>query len=253
VRVTCRAGDEHTLARRAAAAGTDVIVALGGDGTWSNVARGILDAGRDTCLALLAGGTGNDLAQNIGAPAHDVRATLDLVFSGSPRRIDVGYVNATPFLNSCGVGFDVAVIQALPRAGSSLGRSAYLLTAGRKLWRYRAIAVNGERFLVIVIGNGARFGGGMLLAPGAATDDGLLDLVAVRDVGPIARVRALLAAPRGKHLKLPAVEHARSARFDLRFESAPLYEVDGELVQADRCELAVRCEQRRLRVCVTSP
>ena len=246
---SCRIGDERTLARRAAEAGIATIIALGGDGTWSNVARGILDAGTDTRLALLAGGTGNDLAKNVGAPAHDVHATLDLAFDGPDRRIDVGYVNDTPFVNSCGVGFDVAVIQALPRGGSPLGKSAYLLTAARKLWRYRAITVDGQPYLVIVIGSGARFGGGMLLAPGANNDDGLLDLVAVRDVRPLARVRTLIAASIGKHIGLAGVESKRASSFELRFEQPPLFEVDGELVQADRSTLSVRCEQQRLRIC----
>jgi diacylglycerol kinase (ATP) len=213
------------------------------------VARGILDAGTDTRLALLAGGTGNDLAKNVGAPADDVPATLDLAFDGPDRLIDVGYVNDTPFVNSCGVGFDVAVIQALPRGGSPLGKSAYLLTAARKLWRYRGISVDGKTYLVIVIGSGAQFGGGMLLAPGAQNDDGLLDFVAVRDMGSLARVRTLLAASRGWHIGLPGVETKRAASFELRFEQPPLFEVDGELVQADRPTLVVRCEKQRLRVC----
>jgi diacylglycerol kinase (ATP) len=225
------------------------IIALGGDGTWSNVARGILDAGTDTRLALLAGGTGNDLARNVGAPANDVNATLDLAFDGPDRRIDVGYVNGTAFVNACGVGFDVAVIQSLPPGGSSLGTSAYLLTAARKLWGYRAVSIGAQRYLVIVIGNGARFGGGMLLAPGATIDDGLLDYVAVHDQGPFARVRTLLAASRGKHLGLPGVDHSRAASFELHFETPPLFEVDGELVQADRPTLTVSCEKQRLRVC----
>ncbi len=250
MQTSCRIGDERTLARRAAEAGVETIIALGGDGTWSNVARGILDAGTDTRLALLAGGTGNDLAHNVGAPAHDVRATLDFAFDGPDRRIDVGYVNDTPFVNSCGVGFDVAVVQSMPRGGSSLGRSAYMLTAARKLWRYRAISIDGQLYLVIVIGSGARFGGGMLLAPGAEIDDGLLDLVAVADVGMFARLLTLLAASRGKHVGLPGVECRRAASFELGFDAPPVFEVDGELVQADRPTLMVRCEKQRLRVCV---
>jgi len=200
-------------------------------------------------LALLAGGTGNDLARNVGAPADDIEATLDLAFAGPDRRIDVGYVNDTPFLNSCGVGFDVAVVQALPRGGSSLGAGAYVLTAARKLWRYQGIASDGQRYLVIVIGNGARFGGGMLLAPGAVNDDGLLDLVAVRDVGPLARMRTLLAAKYGKHIGLPGVEHRRAESFELPFDAPPLFEADGELVQSESSSLRIRCERQRLRIC----
>lgn len=256
VAVSPAPGGERDLARSAAAAGAETIVALGGDGTWSNVARGILEAGRDTRLALLAGGTGNDLARNVGAPANDIAATLDLAFGERERRIDVGYANGVPFLNCCGVGFDVAVIEALARRGRSLGRSAYLLTAAQRLWRYQPIAAavgtasSIKPYLVLAIGNGAYFGGGMRLAPDARNDDGILDLIAVRDSAPLTRLRTLLAASRGRHIGRSGVEHATRSAFELRFEAAPLYQVDGELVQADRPSLTVRCERQRLRICV---
>lgn len=254
VTLTRSAGDERTLARTAAAAGATTIIALGGDGTWSNVARGILDARSDTRLALIAGGTGNDLAHNVGAPAHDVEATLALAFDGPDRRIDVGYANHAAFVNCCGAGFDVAVLEALRRGGASLGRHAYLVAAARLFWRYRAISLAITPaammpYLLVVIGNGARFGGGMLLAPGAQVDDGMLDLVAVREASPLRRLRTLLAAARGRHFGLAGVERRSATAFDLRFETAPVFEVDGELVQADRPLLTVRCEKQRIRIC----
>ncbi len=255
VSLTRAVGDERTLAREAAAAGVTTIIALGGDGTWSNVARGILDARCDTRLALLAGGTGNDLAHNVGAPAHDSEATLSLAFDGPDRRIDVGYANDTAFVNCCGAGFDVAVIEALMRGGASLGRHAYLVAAARLLWRYRAISAaisptaSIASYLIVVIGNGARYGGGMRLAPGARVDDGILDLVAVREAPPLRRLQTLVAAARGRHLGLAGVEHRTAATFDLRFETPPVFEVDGELVHADRSTLTVRCEKQRLRIC----
>jgi YegS/Rv2252/BmrU family lipid kinase len=242
------------MARRSAASGVSTIVALGGDGTWSNVARGILDAKSDARLALLAGGTGNDLAKNVGVPADNVHATLDLAFAEPAKRIDVGYVNDTPFVNSCGVGFDVAVVQALGATGSTLGKSAYLFTAARLLWRQPAIraAYDGRatmsEYLVIVIGNGARFGGGMLLAPQAVNDDGMLDLVAVRDMPALARVRTLLAASAGRHLGMPGVDHLTSTSFELRFDSAPNFEADGEIFGAERETLKIRCERQKLRI-----
>ena len=218
------------------------------------MARGILDAGTDTRLALLACGTGNDLARNVHTPAHDIDATLDLAFAGTARRIDVGYADNVPFLNCCGVGFDVAVIQALARGGRTLGRSAYLVTAARTFWNYRAIAATVgpgalRPYLVLAVGNGAFFGGGMRLAPGATNDDGVLDLIAVQDSAPLMRLRTLLAAARGQHLGRRGVEHQQRSTFELGFETPPIFQVDGELVQADRPRLTVRCEKQRLRIC----
>jgi diacylglycerol kinase (ATP) len=221
------------------------------------VARGLLDAGRDTRLALLAGGTGNDLARNLGVPAADIDATLDLVWSRAERRIDVGYVNDVAFINSCGVGFDTAVLEAMARRQGARSHGAYLATALRLLWRYRpnAIAIDdagAEAYLVAVIGNGARFGGGMHIAPGAVPDDGLLDLVAVRDMPPLARLRTLLRAARGEHLQLPGVVHRRARAFELVFAAPPLFQLDGDLMRSETARLTVRCERARLSVCAAS-
>ncbi len=83
----------------------------------------------------------------------------------------------------------------------------------------------------------------------ATIDDGVLDLIAVRDAPPLRRLWTLLAAARGKHLGMAGVEHRTAAAFTLRFETAPLFEVDGELVQSDSATISVRCERARLRVC----
>src|SRR5262245_19566821 len=78
IEVTSAAGEEHALAERALADGATTLVAVGGDGTWSNVANAILDAGAssaDCRLALLASGTGNDFAKTLGAPVQIGRAS----------------------------------------------------------------------------------------------------------------------------------------------------------------------------------
>lgn len=184
-------------------------------------------------------------------------ATLDLVWSDATRRIDVGYVNDIPFINSCGTGFDVAVLEAMARRRGATTHGAYLTTALRLLWRYRpdAMAIDdapAESYLVAVIGNGARFGGGMHLAPGAEPDDGLLDLVAVRDLAPWSRLHTLLRASRGQHLELPGVVHRRAATFDLTLTAPPLVQIDGELMRCDAARLRIRCERARLRVCAVA-
>src|SRR5690242_16040584 len=74
IRLTRGPGDERVRAAEAAAEGVETIVALGGDGTWGNVARGMLESGRDARLVPIAAGTGNDFPHALGLPAHDVAA-----------------------------------------------------------------------------------------------------------------------------------------------------------------------------------
>src|SRR5437867_9082221 len=76
--VTTAKHEEGSIARHAIDRGFGTLVAVGGDGTWSNVAQAILESQSDCRLALLAAGTGNDFAKTLGAPAHDFAVTARL-------------------------------------------------------------------------------------------------------------------------------------------------------------------------------
>ena len=108
IRLTTRRHEERDLARAAASEGVETIMALGGDGTWGNSARGILESGRDARLAIISGGTGNDLAHATGVPAHDPEAMVRVACSGAEMRVDVGCAAGVHFLKVAGVGFDAA-------------------------------------------------------------------------------------------------------------------------------------------------
>ena len=104
-------GDEARLATEAIARGFRRIVAVGGDGTWSNVANAILKTGEPASLGLVPGGTGCDLAKTLGIPARDVAACCRIVLAGATKKIDVGRVEDRHFLNIAGFGYDVAVLE----------------------------------------------------------------------------------------------------------------------------------------------
>jgi diacylglycerol kinase family enzyme len=84
IRSTRGPGEERDLAARAAEEGIETIVALGGDGTWGNVARGILDARRDARLVPIAAGTGNDFPHALGLPAFDPVAMARIAAGRGP-------------------------------------------------------------------------------------------------------------------------------------------------------------------------
>src|SRR5262245_66069078 len=92
--LTAAPRDEERLASEAIARGFRRIVAVGGDGTWSNVGNAILRSGVPAHLALVPGGTGCDLAKTLGIPQRDVAACCRIVLSGNARPIDVGRVEA---------------------------------------------------------------------------------------------------------------------------------------------------------------
>ena len=252
-RETRAPGDETRLVRDALDAGAGTIVALGGDGTWSKVAAAMVAARTDCALALLAGGTGNDLAWNLGIPASDPHAIARLVEAGATRQIDVGYVDDRCFVNAAGFGFDAAVLEAATGRTWPRGDALYLACALERLFGYGGIdvAVGGagmQRHLLLVIANGSRFGGSFRIAPSADVSDGLLDVVAIADASAARRVHLLAAATRGAHVAMRGVSVTGTSGLSLRFRTAPIYEVDGDLSRAAAPEVAVRCVPRALRV-----
>jgi diacylglycerol kinase (ATP) len=84
---------------------------LGGDGSVSHAARGLIAARSATPLVIFAGGTGNDFAKSLGVPARDFLAMARRIEAGSVRVIDAGEIDGVPFVNSAGFGFDVDVLQ----------------------------------------------------------------------------------------------------------------------------------------------
>lgn len=250
---TTRSGDEALLTRRALDDGATTIAAVGGDGTWSNVADAIVHAGADCRLALLAAGTGNDFAKSIGVPARNYEAMARCAVAGPEQSVDVGRIEGRHFLNCVGFGFDVAVLESMSNGRWFTGYLVYASAALRQLFRYRGIELadaEADRAtrLLFVVSNGKWFGGAFRIAPHASCYDGLLDAVAVADSSPLGRVELFLHALRGSHIRLPAVEMRQARTFSLTFRGPPAYEVDGEFRRAEERVLQIECLPGALRV-----
>lgn len=241
VRLTRGPGDERDLAARAAAEGIDTIVALGGDGTWGNVARGILEGGGDPRLVPIAAGTGNDFPHALGLPAADPRAMARIAAGRGSVRVDVGQVNGIPFLNVAGIGLEAEVLRAVRNFRGLSGTMVYVAAALPLLRTYRAVRASlrfGEEpagpvgaWVAIVASNGPRFGGGFRVAPGASVTDGMIDVISVRDAPPRRRLQLFLRARLGTHVGQPEVDRRPASRLRLEFDAPPLLDADGELHQ----------------------
>jgi diacylglycerol kinase family enzyme len=130
---TSRRGHATRLAQGAAAAGADVVVVLGGDGTLNEAANGL--AGSRCALAALPGGSTNVFARSIGLPNDPIEATgvlLDALSRRSIERVGLGSVNRRYFLFHTGVGFDAAVVAQVER------RAGLKRYAGHPLFVYAA-------------------------------------------------------------------------------------------------------------------
>lgn len=256
---TQKAGDEARLAGEAVAHGFKRIVAVGGDGTWSNVGNALIRTGSDAALGLIAGGTGCDLAKSLGIPARDIAACAAIVRGGRVRRIDAGRIEDKYFLNIAGFGFDIAVIEDSWRVRWLQGDLVYLYCALRQMRRFPGFPVEIEadgaalgrhELLMLVIANARVFGGGFQIAPAAELDDGRLEGMAFANMGFFRRLAILSALMQGRHTASPEVRATRAARYRLRFERPPAYETDGEWNQASSAEITVEAVPGALPVLV---
>ena len=114
VRRTERAGHATEIAAEEAARGTDVVVAVGGDGTVNEVARALVHT--ETALGIIPCGSGNGLARHLRIPM-DVEGAFQLIEELCITSIDYGTINDAPFFCTCGVGFDAFISQKFAEAG----------------------------------------------------------------------------------------------------------------------------------------
>ena len=240
------AGHALQLARNALRAGHRRFLAVGGDGTLNELLNGLFleDAAlaHECTLAILPVGRGNDWARGRGIPL-DYGSSIAVLRSGRTMHHDVGMARlgteARPdlryFLNVAGAGFDAHVVR-LTRA-SRLGPLTYLAGLVRGFASYRpevlevsggARSLNGRAFVVFAA-IGRYCGGGMLVAPSAQADDGLLDAVIIGDIGKAElawNLRRLFDGTLHEYRKVTAF---KSEWLDVRGSRAVPVEVDGEL------------------------
>ena len=241
---TQRPGHARELAEAAAAAGEKEIACLGGDGTLSEVVRGL--GGRFVTLYLIPCGTGNDFAKVFSLPKDPV-AALEAQLAGTPRPVDVGRLNGECFINVSGSGFDVEVLRQAGRF-KRLGKGLlpYLLGILAALRKFRALPVEitaegkttREEVTIFSVGNGCYIGGGMKAVPHALPDDGLFDVVIAEKFSRRKILRLLTKFIPGKHTNLPGVREFRCREITFRCPGMVL-DVDGELIPADEARYEI--------------
>jgi diacylglycerol kinase (ATP) len=222
----------------AIAQGLDVLAVVGGDGM---VHLGVeLAAETRTTLAIVAAGTGNDVARGLGLPVHDPVRAADLVTTGTPRTIDaVRHVDTHGgrhwFVGVLGAGFDSVVNERANTWPWPKGKMRYNLAILRELPLFKAIpyvvTIDGVRHetraMLVVVGNGPSYGGGMRVLPDASFDDGLLDVLLLHEISTVEFLRVFPKVFKGAHVDHPAVEIIRGRSVTLEADRIVAY-ADGE-------------------------
>lgn len=198
--MTERPGQATELAREAAKRGSETVIAFGGDGTITETAAGL--RGTKTALGIIPSGTGNDFIKSAGIPKQWEQA-LDFILTHPARPVNSGMANDRLFLNECGTGFDVMVLDFAERVKTRFrGMLPYLYGVVRAVAAFRPIPMHIEvgdeavldgSYMVCAVGNGSYIGGGIPITPGADLTDGLLDVLVV-DAVPRWRIPFYLPA-----------------------------------------------------------
>lgn len=205
---------------------------------------------------MVPGGTGNDFAKTLGVAGLTPAAVAELVATGESTPIDVGWADGFYFLNSCGFGFDAAVLQASNTTRFLKGDAVYIYSALRQLFTYAGLLVSAHgapgidpgRMLMVTVSNGRFLGGAFKIAPHASVRDGRLDVCFFQDSGLTKRLRMFVAAFRGAHVGMSGVLTASISQLELSFPDNPSMEMDGELRVARSKSVGLRCFPGALRV-----
>ncbi|RFA22718.1 diacylglycerol kinase family protein [Subtercola boreus] len=257
-----RATDFRALAaaaRAAVADHPDALVVVGGDGM---VSLGVnIVGGTSVPLGIVPTGTGNDSARGLGIPFEfdASMAALRSAFERGPRTIDLGYLTHAGgemwFASALSAGFDARVNERANHMKRPRGASRYTIALLVELLRLRprryTLEVDGVRRTVdsvlLAVANNSSIGGGMMIAPDARLDDGLLDLFIV---DPISRVRFLRLFPKvfkGTHAGLPIVSLSRVREVTVAVNSGDIVAyADGERVGPLPVTVSVRAGALRV-------
>ncbi|MFL6237346.1 MAG: diacylglycerol/lipid kinase family protein [Thermoanaerobaculia bacterium] len=221
--VSRKVSDLAEQARRAAEEGVERLLVAGGDGTMHYAVQGL--AGTSCALGVIPLGSGNDLAGTLGAPP-DLDAAVERAVSGEVRRIDLVRVGETVSVSYAGVGFDSEVTRYANETKILRGPLIYFYSVIHTLItfvppRMRVVWDGGEfegKVMFAVINNLPRFGGGMRIAPDARIDDGLLDLVIVKEIPKSTLLSVFPKVYNGRHVGHPAVRMARTTRAEITLD-----------------------------------
>jgi diacylglycerol kinase (ATP) len=257
VAVTTAPGDAIAIAQREANAGRKFIIACGGDGTINEVVNGIMDSGEDVELGILPSGTGGDLRRSLNVPQGHREAAVALR-DGVTKRIDIGRVMfhdhngkevSRYFVNVSSAGLAAEVIKRVKSQKmfdwlpieSLRGKANFAASTLQEIVNLEGTTLrvkfdDGEdhqlRTIAFCVANARYFGGGMMIAPDAKLNDGLLDVVNISDLTTMRIVMKARALYNGTLGSLSEVKMTTARRVEISAANEKeeiLIETDGEL------------------------
>jgi diacylglycerol kinase (ATP) len=214
----------------------DGVISVGGDGLAHLILQIVVP--RHIPFAIIPAGTGNDIVRTLGWSLENIHHQLERVTTTSPEPIDLGNVDSEWFAAILSTGFDSVVNERANRLSWPKGPQRYNVAIARELPRFTPIeyeiTTDTQSFttkaMLIAIGNGRSYGGGMLICPQANINDGLFDVMILE---PVSKVEFLKVFPKvysGSHLSHPQVKTLRTKKISIHADAVAY--ADGERIGA---------------------
>jgi diacylglycerol kinase (ATP) len=221
------------LARRAVADGVDALVVCGGDGLVHLGVQAVARTG--VPLGVIPAGTGNDVARYFDLPRKDPVAAADRVIGGQQRVIDLAQAGDRYFVTVLAAGFDAIVNERANRMSWPKGQMRYNLATLAELRVFEPLPyvldIDGTEHrldaMLVAVGNGPSFGGGLRITEGAILDDGMLDVVIIKPMSKAQLIRTYPKLFKGTHRGVPQYEHHLARKVTIAAPGIVSY-ADGE-------------------------
>ncbi|WP_028652120.1 diacylglycerol kinase [Nocardioides halotolerans] len=203
------------LARAAVQDGVDALVVIGGDGMVHLGVQAVATTG--TALGIVPAGTGNDVARYFDLPRKDPVAAVEAVVRGTTRQVDLAMAGSKYFATVLCAGFDALVNERANRMTWPKGQMRYNLATLSELRVFKplhyTLDLDGRQVtleaMMVSVGNGPSFGGGLRITEGALLDDGMLDVVVIKPMSRTSLVKTYPKLFSGTHTSHPQYEHHR--------------------------------------------
>jgi len=229
------AAETKSLVRDSLQSGeTTRLLSVGGDGLFHLLLQFAIEF--EVPLAVAPGGTGNDFYRTLGWHGHDLTNYLQQVNSVKPSWVDVGVVDGEYFGAVLSSGFDSVVNERANTMKWPKGPAKYNAAIVLELPKFRPIEFKifaDEKILqveamLIAIGNGSSYGGGMQVCPSADLHDGLFDIMILHPVSKLEFIKVFPTVYKGTHIDHPQVQVIRAQQ--IRIESSAVAYADGERI-----------------------
>ena len=236
--------------------GFDVVIGVGGDGTINEVADAVRPT--DMTMGIIPMGSGNGLARSLDIPM-DPEAALEVIRKGYIKRIDCCEANGVPFFVTFGVGFDAQVTASYDQK-SFRGPLSYVLSTVDQFIKHKSslyrLHLNGEvieqKAFLVTCANADQYGNNAIIAPEAELDDGLFDVVVIRNMSLLKAPQVAIILFTKNINESASIDIYRTDHLVIEREEEDYAQVDGELLELGR-RIEISIQKQQLPILVPLP